>query len=71
MCGIYYIYMQGVEKMTKEKAVIYDKKKMIRMKSEMHEKLKDIADSRGDTLTGVIRDAIKAEIEYYESCKVK
>jgi len=63
--------MQGVEKMTKEKAVIYDKKKMIRMKSEMHEKLKDIADSRGDTLTGVIRDAIKAEIEYYESCKVK
>ena len=49
---------------TNERQGSFNRPVMIRVKPETYEKLKEIANCRGDNVSMVIREAIKAEIEF-------
>ena len=50
--------------MNRKNKRIYDTSKMIRIQKPTLKKLSVIADSRGESVSNVIRTAIRAEIEY-------
>jgi len=57
--------------MANNQVEVYSKKKIVSMKPATHEKLIEIAKSRGENVTLVIREAIETEIKYFEEVNEK
>ena len=49
----------------------FDTSVMLRMEKATHEKLKEIAAHREESLSSVIRDVLQSEINYYEEVNEK